>query len=1306
MNNNNSKQEYRELEQRKPVHIIAWVILFLSLTITGIVVYNTQKKYEEQFLKDFTIDCNNLKSKIFSRLDVHAQVLWNGAALFEASDSVSRNEWKIFINHQRLEQNLPGIQGVGYALLISADDLPQHEKNIRKEGFSEYKIKPTGSRSIYSSIIYIEPFEGRNLRAFGYDMFAEPVRHAAMQQACDSNNAAMSGKVQLVQETETDIQAGVLMYVPIYFTNKPIRTIEERRKAIKGWVYSPYRMKELMKGIIHENKDASLNKQIDFQIFDGNSTSPNSLIYTSLNSNSETTEKQLVLTLKVNYNGTIWTIRFKQKDHFNHTLSFKPILAVFMGGISLSLLLFFLTIALLNSRSYLKTTQLLANRLNENLKKQIALFNAIPDAVFVSDKHTGKIEDTNNQALTQYGYTRNELNQMHRSDFIASKDTNIPKELTQYQKSTHTKKDTTQFPVEITRSTFEVNGIQKVISVVRDISERMLSERDLLIKNEAFENSLAAQCVFNRLGNISHANQSFIKMWGFATFENATGLHMSALFANSSEAEKILETINEHNEWQGEIEAIHTHNTIFICHGFASKILNSNKETIGYQATYIDITADKENEKSLLDYKIAINQAADGIAMVTLDRKITFSNTAWAKMHGYTSEELHGVDISMFHTTEQMHQEVEPHFEMLVKNENYSSEIGHKRKDGTIFPTWMSTSILKDTAGNVAGYLGVAQDITLRKAAEKELQNSKENYFRVVENSNDAILVSTEYEIVFANNRLSKILDYDNNEIQLTNYNELLHSDDQEELINKYMNLFKGEKLERVPARIITREGNIKWAEFSAIVIDWNNQTAVLSFVTDITERKKAQDALISSEELYKSTINASPDDITVTDLSGKITMASHAAVSLLGLKDNTQLIGYNFIAFLAKEERKRAKRILQQMLISDIRRPLEFKCKYSDGSIIETEINGDVIKDASGKPTGYVFVVRDIAERKKAQEALKESEEKWRLLVNNSPDFIALYDRTGKFKFLNRFAKGYSEKDLIDKNTIDFLPPESKEIYKAKIDECVEKFENIRFQHEGQGDKGTNRTYDVTLVPLLSKNNEIHILSVARDITESKIADNALKSALKEKEILLREVHHRVKNNLQVVSSLLNLQSRNSNDALLSESLMQSRNRIRSIALVHERLYQSGNFAEINIKEYTQLLVNELFRVNLTDPEKINIHTEIEDINIPLIYAIPCGLIINEIFSNSLKYAFPKDFKSKRKPEVFIKINSLPNNLLQFSLGDNGIGLPADYQISDSSSLGLYLIHILATEQLDGKLEIDNKKGTIFTITFNPFQK
>ena len=249
---------------------ISYSILIFGISLTIATAIYTKKKLEAQSKNEFTLTCNEIKSKITTRLHSHAQLLRSGASFFASSDDVSRNDWKSFIQSSRLDKNMPGIQGVGFSTIVKKDELQKHIQKIRHEGFPDYTVKPKGDREIYTSIIYLEPFTGRNLRAFGYDMYSEPIRRKAMDQACDYDIAALSGKVVLVQETEKDLQPGTLMYVPVYKKGLPTSTIKERRAAIEGWVYSPYRMIDLMQGIL-DKRDLNDKNKIHLQIYDNES---------------------------------------------------------------------------------------------------------------------------------------------------------------------------------------------------------------------------------------------------------------------------------------------------------------------------------------------------------------------------------------------------------------------------------------------------------------------------------------------------------------------------------------------------------------------------------------------------------------------------------------------------------------------------------------------------------------------------------------------------------------------------------------------------------------------------------------------------------------------------------------------------------------------------------------------------------------------------------------------------------------------------------------------------------------------------
>jgi len=193
---------------------LAWVLLSVGLIATIVATIYVKMDVEADTKREFDFACIKIQLMIDARMDAYAQILTSATAFFDASDKVTREEWHNFTMQQKLEQRLPGVQGIGFSLMIPRERLEQHIQEIRSQGFPDYNVKPEGDREIYTSIIYLEPFSGLNLRAFGYDMFSEPVRRMAMEWAMDLNVAALSGKVILVQETDQEVQAGTLMVCP------------------------------------------------------------------------------------------------------------------------------------------------------------------------------------------------------------------------------------------------------------------------------------------------------------------------------------------------------------------------------------------------------------------------------------------------------------------------------------------------------------------------------------------------------------------------------------------------------------------------------------------------------------------------------------------------------------------------------------------------------------------------------------------------------------------------------------------------------------------------------------------------------------------------------------------------------------------------------------------------------------------------------------------------------------------------------------------------------------------------------------
>ncbi len=215
-------------------------------------------------------------------------------------------------------------------------------------------------------------------------------------------------------------------------------------------------------------------------------------------------------------------------------------------------------------------------------------------------------------------------------------------------------------------------------------------------------------------------------------------------------------------------------------------------------------------------------------------------------------------------------------------------------------------------------------------------------------------------------------------------------------------------------------------------------------------------------------------------------------------------------------------------------------------------------------------------------------------------------------------------------------------------------------------------------------------------EIVERKEAENQIRQSLQEKEVLLKEVHHRVKNNLQIITSLLNLQAVEITDPDTKEMFRDSMGRVKSMAIIHERLYQTDNLAEVALAEYIDSLTRFLAGTVSGNSGRISIVQDVEDVALPIDMAVPCGLIVNELVTNSLKHAFPDE----RKGEVRISCRCMEEGVVTLSVRDNGVGLPDDLHPENLKSLGMRLVHNL-TDQLGGTLVFGNDGGAVFSIQF-----
>ncbi|MHC9539314.1 MAG: histidine kinase dimerization/phosphoacceptor domain -containing protein [Vulcanimicrobiota bacterium] len=403
------------------------------------------------------------------------------------------------------------------------------------------------------------------------------------------------------------------------------------------------------------------------------------------------------------------------------------------------------------------------------------------------------------------------------------------------------------------------------------------------------------------------------------------------------------------------------------------------------------------------------------------------------------------------------------------------------------------------------------------------------------------------------------------------------------------------------------------------------------------------------------------------------------------------------------------------------------FKCAYDPqiSSVLSTPLlyQGRVtdVITVGNKPSGYdendVLLLESIAafiapvlhaneersrqerERLRMEQTLKESEELHRMMIETSPDVIITVDLKGFITSANEEAFRqtlYRREDIIGKH---FTKLNLFRI--ADIPTCFRLFTDIvkgeslsSYELKLEKKDGSPYWCEVRAALLKKDGKPSRVLIVSKDITERRDAELQLKTSLKEKEILLKEIHHRVKNNMQIISSLLNLQAVQAKDPTLTELLQESKNRVRSMALIHEKLYRSTDLAHIDFSEYIRSLTESLFKT--FRKRGVSYSVESKDAYLDIDKAIPCGLILNELISNTLKHAFPDGKTGK----VSISFSISDDRQAVLSVSDNGIGFPPGLDCSSTSTLGIQLVNDL-TSQLGGSVALSREKGAAFMITF-----
>lgn len=488
------------------------------------------------------------------------------------------------------------------------------------------------------------------------------------------------------------------------------------------------------------------------------------------------------------------------------------------------------------------------------------------------------------------------------------------------------------------------------------------------------------------------------------------------------------------------------------------------------------------------------------------------------------------------------------------------------------------------------------------------------------------------------------------------------------------------------------------------------NQFAVL--VTDITERKeieeklrdsneelilqnlaleKTKQALRESEEVYHSIITASPDDITITDLEGRILFVTPMTLKIMHCRES-DIVGHLLSEFIVTEDRERAASNIALMFKGIKKGIEEYHALRGDGTVIDIEVNAEFIRDSHGQPVKIVFIARDITERNKVIN-------KYKMLFELLPVGMAMINhKTGEFLEANKSilrSTGYTKEEFLKLTFWDITPKEYQQQEDEQFKELNETDVFVANEKEYIRKDGSRYPISISGAKLTDENGTEVVWGIIEDISERKADELKIKSLLVEKELILKEVHHRIKNNMNTIYGLLALQASSLTNTSAITALEDAGNRVKSMMLLYEKLYKSDIFTELSVLAYFPPLIEEII-ANFPNRSKVKLEMRIADFVLEAKKLQPLGIIINELLTNIMKYAFVG------RDDGIISISaSLENNLVQLTIADNGNGIPPTVSFENTTGFGLLLVKGL-TQQLNGAIRIDREEGTKIVLEFH----
>lgn len=710
-----------------------------------------------------------------------------------------------------------------------------------------------------------------------------------------------------------------------------------------------------------------------------------------------------------------------------------------------------------------------------------------------------------------------------------------------------------------------------------------------------------------------------------------------------------------------------------------------------------DITERRRAEKILEEneekYRELFNRVADAIFIYDpVSFEILDANEATARIYGYEKEELRGMSCLKFSAEIKNSRETS---EKIVRDGEAAVRYRHhKKKDGT--DLFVHLRGYKTRVRDRDMMFVVCEDHTERKRMEDELRESENKFRSIAENAVDSIFIKDERRrYTFANQAMQRLLGLPAEKIIGQSPSDIFGAEQGETVREIDDRTFSGEIVNE------TRSLDIRGRKFffntiqTPLIVEGGRITSIMGIVRDVTNQQMIEEALRDSENKYRQLINSDVFICTIIDEQGTIWMANKLGARLMG-ETPESIVGKTF--FSLRPDRVDLYRQIQEKL-PGLDRTFSFETRLPIGDS-ERWLFVTVSPLKFGNQDRYQIITFDITERKLTEEALRESEERYRRLTDNARDLIyrmSLPD--GNYEYVSPAAVdifGYDPEEFYASPSLisNIIHPDWRGYFEEQFKNLLSGRMPPFYEYQIIHKNGMVRwMHQRNALVRNEEGNPIAIEGIVTDITDRKESEEFLKRSLTEKELLLREIHHRVKNNMQVISSLLTSASIRSHNPEFDSLVQKTNNRIQAMARIHEQLYESQDFSRIAMDEYINRLAD-LVADSLTTAE-VRIRTEAKGVLLPIDQAIPCGLILNELLSNSFKHAF----SGNRQGTIDIRLVTLGNEyLLEYS--DNGIPIPRDFDWKNAPTMGLRMINMLVS-QLEGDIRQLSTDGNGFIIRF-----